>query len=265
MPERYEFLLMRAKARLKLKQYNQAIADLWKYHRHRPEPDTVFPLLAEAYEGSKNYLYAYAFSVNPANGLIYKPFFYRLKCHMYAYPLHYLALAAIFLLIPFAMYFTWRAAESLFVERFSIGSLGMAISCLITIVFRSPEHCLGNLIVVARDLNIAWVNYLTGMTLFKIGQIEGAQRFLAYSFTNESIRPRAHYFFGLTRKLMKNNLCEYDFEEALLTGLAKYRSGWHPYFLKQIEREVLVSYGKDKSDKTFEGMACRLIEDITGR
>ncbi len=264
MPDRHEFLLMRAKANLKLKRYNAAVDDLWRYYRHRPEMNTVFPLLSDAHYGLKNYLYAYAFSFNPGTGATYKPFFQRMKYHIYAYLPYYLVLLVSLTLLPFTFYVTWRAAESLFVERFSLGSLGMAISCIFTIIFKSPEHCLGNLIVVARDLNIAWVNYLTGITLFKIGQIEGAQRFLAYSRASEAIRPRALYFFGLTRKLQKNDLCVNDFEEAVLTGLAKYRSGWHPYFVKQIEREVLQSYSKEKSEETIEGMAYKLVEDITG-
>lgn len=264
MPHRHEFLLMRAKAHLKLKNFEKARVDLLKYYQVNPDVAIIFPLLSEASYGLKNYLSAYAYSFDPMTGTPRKSLGYRLRCHVYAFPLHYGAIAAIFALIPFAIYFTWRAAESIFVDKFSIGSLSMAISCIFTIIFKSPEQCLGDLIVVARDLNIAWVNYLTGITLLKVGQIEGAQRFLAFSFTNKAIRPRAYYFFGLTRKLLKHNLYEFDFEEAVLSGLAKYRSGWHPKFVKQIERELLISYSKDKSDKTFEGMAYQLVEDVTG-
>ncbi len=264
MPDRHEFILMRAKAFLKLKNYRSAEKDLWKYHHAKPDTATIFPLLSEAYLGQENYLNAYAFAHAPETGAPIKSFGYRFRCHFFAFPLPYCLLGLLIGLMPLAIYFTWHAAEALFFERFSVSSLGLAISCIITIIFKSPEHCLGNLIVVARDLNIAWVNYLTGITLLKIGQIEGAQRFLAFSFTNETIRPRAYYFYGITRKLLKNHLCELDFEESLLCGLSRHRSGWHPNFVKQIERELLISYSKDKSDETFEGMAFKLVEDVTG-
>lgn len=264
MPDRHEFLLMRAKAHLKLKNYQNAHTDLWKYYQRNPDTATVFPLLSEACFGLKKFLHAYAYSFDPKTGLPQKTMGYRFRCHIYAFPMHYGLIAVIMALVPFAAYFTWHAAESLFVEKFSIGSLGMAISCIFTILFKSPEQCLGNLIVVARDLNIAWVNYLTGITLLKVGQIEGAQRFLAFSFSNKAIRPRAYYFFGLTRKLLKHNLYELDFEEAVLSGLGKYKSGWHPNFVKQIERGLLISYSKEKSEETLEGMAYKLVEDVTG-
>ncbi len=264
MPDRHEFLLMRAKSHLKLRNFQEARADLWKYYKHRPEVATIYPLLSEAYYGSSDFLYAYAFSFDPQTQEAIKPFGFRFRCHVYAFPGYYGFIAVMLAMLPFACYFTWNAAESIFVDKFSIGSLGLAISCIFTIIFKTPEHCLGNLIVVARDLNIAWVNYLTGITLLKVGQIEGAQRFLAYSFSSESIRPRAYYFFGLTRKLLKHNLYELDFEESVLSGLSQHKSGWHPNFVKQIERGLLLSYSKDKSEETFEGMAYKLVEDVTG-
>ncbi len=264
MPDRHEFLLMRAKANLHLKVYPAAIKDLWKYFHFKPEKNVVFPLLCEGYYGAGDYLPAYALAVNPESGESYKPFGFRMRCHIYAFPQHYIALALILMLMPFALYFVWVAAEALFVEKFSLGSLRLAVSCIFTIIFKSPEECLGDLIVVARDLNNAWVNYLTGITLLKAGQIEGAQRFLAFSFTSEAVRSRAYYFFGLTRKLLKHNLYEHDFEESVLSGLARKRTGWHPEFIRRIERDLLISYSKDKSDETFEGMAFKLVEDATG-
>ncbi|HNX76176.1 MAG TPA: hypothetical protein PLM07_06275 [Candidatus Rifleibacterium sp.] len=264
MPDRHEFILMRAKAFLKLKNFAAAEKDLWKYYRLKREPASIFPLLSEASFGQQHYLNAYAFSFDPSTREPLKSLGYRFRCHFFAFPMHYGLIGAFLALIPFAIYFTWNAAEALFFEKFSISSLGLAISCMITILFKSPEQCLGNLIVVARDMNIAWINYLTGITLFKAGQIEGAQRFLAFSFTNETIRPRAYYFHGLARKLLKHNLYELDFEEAVLSGLGRHKSGWHPNFVKQIERQLLISYSKDKSDETFEGMAFKLVEDVTG-
>jgi tetratricopeptide (TPR) repeat protein len=264
MPDRHEFLLMRAKANLRLKNHQAAVKDLWKYFHFKPEKDVVFPLLCEGYYGTEDYLLAYALATDPQSDEPYKPFGFRLRCHIYAFPQHYIVFAAILALMPFALYFVWVSAEAIFVEKFSIGSLRLAFSCIFTIIFKSPEECLGDLIVVARDLNNAWVNYLTGITLFKVGQIEGAQRFLAYSFTSEAIRPRAYYFFGLTRKLLKHNLYEHDFEESVLSGLAQKRTGWHPEFIRRIERDLLISYSKDKSDETFEGMAFKLVEDATG-
>lgn len=262
-PDRHEYVLMRGKAYLKIGRFSEARNDFWKYFQHRPERDTIFPLLSEAYSGLKQYQLAGAFAYNPETRQFYKSAGFRFRCHVYAHPLQYGILALILALTPFAFYFIWTSAEALFL-KFSLGSLWLAISCVFTIIFKSPEHCLGNLITVARDLNVAWVNYLTGITLFKIGQIEGAQRFLAYSFVNDAIRPRAYYFFGLTRKLLKHNLYELDFEEAVLSGLGHRKSGWHPKFVKQIERELLISYSKDKGDESFEGMAYKLVEDVTG-
>ncbi|MDD2999254.1 MAG: hypothetical protein PHV05_09360 [Candidatus Riflebacteria bacterium] len=262
-PEIYEYYLLRAKASLSLQNFSDAEKDLRQYFRHKPDHDVIFPLLSDAFYGQKNYRLAGAFARNPQTGIYYKSFYYRLKCHALAFPIHSVALAIIIGLIPFALYYTWTLSEDL-LQRLSTGSLWLALRCVITISLHSPIECLGNLVVVARELNVPWINYLTGITLFKIGQIEGAQRFLTYSFSNAALRMRAYYFFGLTRKLLKHRMCEIDFEESVLSGLGKSSRGWHPNFIKQIERELLISYSKERSDETFEGMAFKLVEDQVG-
>ncbi|EKD82007.1 MAG: hypothetical protein ACD_39C01524G0003 [uncultured bacterium] len=262
-PDRLEYLLLRGKAHLKLKNHDQALADFWKYFRQRPEEDTLFPLFSECYYGQRNYLMALGFSRNVKTGKVYRTLGFRVECHIRLHFSAYLLLMFLIALIPVAVYYSWKAGEDLLM-RFSLGTSWVFVKCIFTTVTRSPVDCLGDLISVARDLNVPWLNYLVGICLFKIGQAEGAQRFLAYSFDSASLRVRAYYFAGLARKNLKYQSCENDFEEAVLCGVGRQAAGWHPKFMKQIERELLISYSKVKDNETFEGMAFALVEAQTG-
>lgn len=262
-PDRIEYLLLRGKAYLKLKNYDQALADFWKYFRQNPDEDTLFPLFSVGYYGQSNYLMALGFSRSKKTGKVYQTFGYRAECHVRLHFVYYLTLLLLIGAIPVVFYYSWKACDDLLM-RFSIGSAWIFVKCMFITMTKSPVDCLGGLIEVARDLNVPWLNYLVGICLFKIGQIDGAQRFLSYSITGESVRTRACYFVGLARKNLKYQIYESDFEEAVLTGLGRPATGWHPKFMKDIERELLIGYSKDKSDETFEGMAYLLVDALTG-
>lgn len=262
-PDRIEYLLLRGKAHLKLKNYDMALADFWKYFRQNPDEDTLFPLFSAGYYGKRNYLMALGFSYSSKTGKVYQGFAYRAECHIREHFTSYLLLLLLIAAMPIALYYSWKAGEDLLM-RFSLGSSWIFVKCMFITVLKSPVDCLGDLIPVARDLNVPWLNYLVGISLFKIGQIEGAQRFLTYSIASQSLRTRACYFVGLARKHLKHNIYESDFEEAILSGLGRPVTGWHPKFMKVIERELLMSYSKDKGDETFEGMAYSLVDAQTG-
>ncbi len=262
-PDRIEYLLLRGKAHLKLKDYDDALADFWKYYRQNPDDDTMFPLFCESYFGKRNYQMAFGFSRNPKSGKIYQSLAYRFECHFRMFMSSYLLVFFFLGLIPVAVYYAWKAGEDLLM-RFSLGSAWTFVKCLPVVFFKSPLDCLGDLISVARDLNVPWLNYLVGLCLFKIGQIEGAQRFLSYSLESDSLRARASYFVGLARKQLKYQAYENDFEEAVLCGVGRQSAGWHPNFMKLIERELMMSYSKVKDNETFEGMAFAIVDAQTG-
>ncbi len=262
-PDRIEYLLLRGKAHLRLKDYDDALADFWKYYRLNADADTLFPLFSECYFGKRDYLMALGFSRNTKSGRAYHSLAYRFECHFRYFMLSYLLLLLFLLLIPVAIYFAWKAGDEL-IMRFSIGSAWTFAKCLPVIVFKSPLDCLGDLIPIARDLNVPWLNYLVGLCLFKIGQTEGAQRFLSYSLESDSLRSRASYFVGLARKELKYQAYESDFEEAVLCGVGRQKAGWHPNFVKLIERELMMSYSKVKDIETFEGMAFAIVDAQTG-
>ncbi|PKL50286.1 MAG: hypothetical protein CVV42_03260 [Candidatus Riflebacteria bacterium HGW-Riflebacteria-2] len=262
-PDRIEYLLLRGKAHLKLKDYDDALVDFWKYHHLNPDDDTLFPLFSECYYGQKDYLMALGFSRNEKSGKTYQTLGFRFECHFMAFMASYLLLLFFIALIPLAVYYSWKAGEDLLM-RFSLGSAWTFVKCLPVIFFRSPVDCLGELVSIARDLNVPWLNYLVGISLFKVGQIEGAQRFLTYSLESGSLRSRAYYFVALARKQLKYAAYESDFEEAVLSGLATQITGWHPKFVKRIERDLIMSYSKVKDNETFEGMAYAIIDDQTG-
>lgn len=260
--DRPEYYLLRAKAYIMLKNFTGAEKDLWKFYHANPDADKAFPLLSDTYFGQGKYLLAMGFAKNQQSGVDYKGFTYRLRCHSNEYPWHYTLLVIICALIPVSGYFVWSCYDSLS-NRFPLGTLKVAVKCVLTILMKSPEACLGDLITVARDLNVHWINYLAAICLLKIGQIEGAQRFLTYSYSDD-LKTRASYFMGLTRKLLNQRIQESDFEESVLAGLGKPARGWHPNFVKQIEQGLLISYSKEKSLETFEGMAYKLVCDQVG-
>ncbi len=262
-PDRIEYLLLRGKAHLKLKDYDDALADFWKYYRSNPDKDTLFPMFSECYYGMRDYQKALAFSRNPVSGMSYQPLSFRFDCHFKLFMLSYFLLAFFLALIPVAIYYAWKSGEDLLM-RFSLGSAWLFVRCLPVIFFKSPVDCLGDLISIARDLNVPWLNYLVGISLFKIGQVEGAQRFLTYSLESDSLRSRAYYFVGLARKHLKYQAYDSDFEEAVLSGVGRQGSAWHPNFMKLIERELLLSYSKGKDGDTFEGMAYAIVDAQTG-
>lgn len=257
-----EYYLLRAKAFLMLKNFAGAEKDLWRFYQLNPDADKAFPLLSDAFFGQGKYLMALGFSKSHQTGVYYKGFTYRLRCHSNEYPWHYALLVLLCALIPISGYFVWSCYDSMS-TRFPLGTLKLSVKCALTILLKSPEACLGDLIIVARDLNVHWINYLTAICLLKIGQIEGAQRFFTYSYSDD-IKTRASYFMGLTRKMLNQRIQESDFEESVLSGLGKPARGWHPNFVKQIEQGLLISYSKEKSLETFEGMAYKLVSDQVG-
>lgn len=262
-PERIEYLLLRGKAHLRLKNYDQALADLWKYFRFNQDEDTLFPLFSQCYYGQKNFLIALGFSYNIKTGKIYQSLGYRIECHIRAFFSAYFILLILILLIPVAVYYAWRAGEDLLM-RFSLGSAWLFIKCIGVIAIKSPIDCLGDLITIARELNVPWLNYLVGICLFKIGQVDGAQRFLSYSLESGSLRSRAYYFVGLARKNLKYRAYENDFEESVLSGVGRLGTSWHPKFMKEIERELMMSYSKEMDKETFEGMAYAIVNTQAG-
>jgi tetratricopeptide (TPR) repeat protein len=262
-PDRLEYLLWRGKAHLKLKDYDDALADFWKYFRSNPDEDVLFPLFSECYYGKKDYQMALGFSSNRKSGKVYQTLGFRFECHFKSIMAAYLFLLFFIALIPVAIYYAWKAGEDLLM-RFSLGSAWTFVRCLPVIFFKSPIECLGDLITVARDLNVPWLNYLVGICLFQTGQIEGAQRFLSYSLESGSLRSRACYFVALARKQLKYQAFENDFEEAVLSGLGRQNASWHPRFMKQIECELLLRYSKVKDNETFEGMAFAIVDAQAG-
>jgi len=257
-PDRFEFYLMRARAHLALKNFSLAEQDLWKYYSYDPSVDKVYPLLADSFYGQEKYLHALGFSKNPQNGTEYRDFSFRLHCYFKQYPSQTLFMVLTCMALIFAGWLISKHYNEL-QKRLPLGTTRLGLQCAATTLFKSPSACLGELVVLARDINIPWLNYLAGICLFKAGQIEGAQRFLMYSLGDIGLRVRAGYFTGLTRKILKQRIQEADFEEAVLAGLGRSKKSWHPRFIKLIERELIIKYSKDKSFETFEGMAYKLV------
>lgn len=262
-PERYEFLLMRGKAFVKLGEFKHASKDLLKYYSKTNEKKETFVLLAKSYFGLEKYDYAHAFSsveIKNEEGLG-EIFRFRCYSNMYSNVIHSIYIG-IFLVI-FGM---WGASKSFdqLVGRFPSGTFKMAISCFRTMIFDSPEKCLDQLVIIARRINTPWLNYMAGITLLKAGQFEGAQRFLAYTFTSESIAAKSYYFFGILRRLLKQKIYRHDFEESVLASLDKTSKSWHPNFMKKIELYILNEYSKEKTLDTLEGTAYLAVKDQIG-
>ncbi len=265
MPDRAEFFLMRAKANIKLKRSKEGIADLWTY-REKSEKnvdDETFPLFAEANFELKKYSYAYGFSLSSDLSKTYMPFLFRYKCYIgmfgaKIYLIYFLVLLIVVTLFVDIRIFGWL------MNRFPAGSFPIAIKCFWGLLLNSPAKVLDQLIIVARSLNTAWLNYLAGIALFKAGQIEGAQRFLAFSFTSKELAGRAYFFFGLTKKLLKQEFNDSNFEESILFSCDKGNKIWHPGFMKKIEVALLETYGKETSLESFEGLACIGVKEQIG-
>ena len=263
-PEKIEFLLMRAKANIKIENYKNARADLWKYYKLRGEGfEDISALFATIYYGLEKYKKAYAFSFNPETGKAYKPLGFRYSCITGAYPLwvysSYLFLIAFFV----STYYTWKTFGELW-ERFPAGIFYDAVSCAKTVLIRGPLACLEPLIVIAKNLNVAWLNYLVGISLLSIGQLMEAQRFLTYSVPEKSLAVRAHFFLGLIRKKQNQSLFNNDFEEALIASTENNGKCWYPLFLKRLEKKVLLDYSNIKESSSVEGLASIAIKEIMG-
>lgn len=263
-PARVEFLLLRAKAHLRLENYSEAERDLWNYYGHNPqEKDELFALFSELYYGLEQYELALGFAVDQTRGISFKSASYQYKCFIKLYPFDFWLMCFFVVLIPFAIYYTQKKFD-LLVSRFPPGGFRLGMQLLWGLIFSTPDKYLPQLIEVARGLNTAWLNYLAGICLFKAGQYDGAQRFLAFSFTNDFLAGRAYYFYGLTRHMLDQDLSNHDFEESILASLGKTGKGWHPKFVKTIEREILAKYGKEKGSESYEGLAYKLVGDQIG-
>lgn len=263
MPDKHEFLLMRAKANLHLKRYSDAIADLWRYYKFNPDIETLFPLLSKAYSGAKEHKRALGFAYHPDTGAPLLEYRQILRAYYDIYPFPLSLLGLLLLAAPLIFYQTWRMTDNFF-NKLTPENLKLIFKCAFTMIIRPPESCLGDLIIVARSLNIPALNYLTGMLLFKIGQFDGAQRFLSFASAPGSLSARSRYFSTLARTYTNHRIDDRDFEEPLLTGLSNPRKGWHPNFVRKIERDVLEKYARKTKDDTFEALASYIVRCITG-
>lgn len=263
-PERTEYLLLRARAHLKLKEYEPARRDFWAYFAHHPdEKQQLFAFLSETYYGLGRLDLALALSKDPLSGENYQSLSFQYRCMFRYYAFEYSALAIIVLIFPGFAYFAYRRFDAL-VNRFPPGRFYDGAKLIWAILVSGPDQYLPLLIEVARGLNIAWLNYYTGICLLRAGQLEGAQRFLAYSFSNQHIAGRAYYFFGLTRRLLEQQHYDNDFDASIVAMMARSSRGWHPKFVKRIERQILKDYSDRRDPESYEGMACLLVSSAIG-
>lgn len=263
MPNRHEFILMRAKANLHLKRYSDAISDIWRYYKFNPDIETLYPMLAEAYSGTKKHQLALGFAYHPDTKALLLQYRQMLQLYYRTYFFSMNLLSLLLLASPLIFYLTWRATDNLF-NKLTPESLKLLLKCTFSMMIRPPEDSLGDLIIVARNLNFPPLNYLTGMLLFKIGQFDGALRFLSFASTQGSLNARSRYFSTLTRTYTNHRINDKDFEEPLLIGLANPKRGWHPKFIRKIERDILEKYARKPKDETFEALASSLIRCLTG-
>lgn len=260
-PGRPEYFLLRAKAFLKLKEFNSAQQDLWHYFEACPDRKTeIFPLFSEAYSGIGRPDLAIGFM--DASGMeysfgLYCRYFFRL------YQAEVIALGVVLIVLLVTTVVAYRKYEELLV-KFPTGQLYASMKLFIFMHFLSPEKYMPLLFEVARILNIPWLNYFTGICLLNMEQFEGAQRFLTYSLSNRFVAGRAYYFFGLTRKLLNHANSETAFDSAIIHATARDVKGWHPNFVRKIEREIMEKYSKIKDDSSFEGIAWQIVNAQVG-
>jgi tetratricopeptide (TPR) repeat protein len=262
-PSRTEFLLLRAKALLKLKRYEKAEADLWRYYNFHPDPKTLYPIFSQLYAGMGRYDIALGFAGYLATAYGHENFGQRIRFFVNHYKIEVGMLCLLFALLPFVIYFAYHQLD-LLINRFPPGGFTQSIYLFIAMHISRPALFLPQLIETARGLNTAWLNYFAAICLFQAEQFEGAQRFLAFSFSNDHLAGRAYYFYGLSRRLLGQKLSTHDFEEAVLSALSNKKKGWHPKFMKKIEHELILNFGKKKDEESFEGLAYQLITDQLG-
>lgn len=261
-PSKLDYYLMRGKAKIKLERHREGIEDLLLFYKKDQDPDKVFPYLCEAFYQSSDYLLALAFSKHPTTNKYYKNWYFVLLANIKAYPASYFLLISFIIALPFVLYYLFYSIESVFI-RFSLGSLTKFLKICVNLVLFEPKNVISELTMVARDLNNPWFYYLTGIILLKEGQLESAQRFLAFCLKKENIRSRAYFFYGLIRKQLNSTSYSLDFEESLVTGLNYLPLGWHPFFMRSTERAILDRYSYDRAEDGCEGLAFKLMNHIT--
>jgi tetratricopeptide (TPR) repeat protein len=261
-PGKGEYLLLRARAYIRLENYQEAKKDLWRYYKaFEGKPEEIYPLMAEIYYGLEQYGTALGFCSYGDN--LFKDRGFRVSCYVNYYRFEFFLLVVFSIVLLVAIYFAYRNFE-LLTSRFPPGEFFSGIKLAWSFFFQSPESYLPLLVDVARGLNAPWLNYFAAICLFKAKQLDGAQRFFAYSFSNESVAGRAYYFFGLTRKMLKQRLANHDFEESVLTLLAENNRGYYPDFVRKVEQQLIAKFSGHPEKESYEFMALELVKDQTG-
>ncbi|MGM0600638.1 MAG: tetratricopeptide repeat protein [Candidatus Rifleibacteriota bacterium] len=261
-PGKGEYLLLRARAYIKLEKYKEAEKDLWKYYRNfETKPEVIYPLMAEIYYGLGKYGLALGFCSHGDE--IFKDRGFRFSCYVNFYRFEFSLLVVLSIVLTFSFYFAYRNFESL-TSRFPPGEFTSGLKLAWAFFFKSPESYLPLLVDLARGLNTPWLNYFAAICLFKAEQLDGAQRFFAYSFSNDSVAGRAYYFFGLTRKMLKQRLANHDFEESVLSMLGRPQKGWYPDFVREVERQLIGKFSGHPEKESYEFMALELVKEQTG-
>lgn len=263
MPDRFEFLLMRAQANMYLRNYKEAINDLNRYYNNVPnQADVVFPLLSEAWLAKKNFAKALAYSRAP-DGKYYKSFGYRFNCY---YNMHKGSFIIIIALLIFLMVVSWKLL-SIYIEltsRISPVILKHILYCLYCFKYDKAESCVSQLSIIARSLNHPWFYYLAGLVYLKAGDAEKAQSFLKNSINDKAIAFKAQYFYNLSRKEAKYTINDSNYEESVVNAIDRKTEGWHPSFLKKLEADLTDKYSSNISKDSFEYMVRSMVRVCSG-
>ena len=261
-PDRYSYYLMRAKAYIKLKNYNRAKNDLAVYYLHTDDKENVFSLMSDINSFEGNYIIALGFAYDKQARKYNKTFGFIFKNYFYGY-LWSNSFLIIFLIVmlPIALFYAWQISENFFI-KFSISNMLNTFKCFFFAAINKTRKIAKDLENLSSALNYPWFNYFTGLVLLDKKDYIKALKFLKFASNSRVFKSRACYFHGLASKALKNKNYETSFEDSVLNSLDDLPDRiWNPWFMRKIEVRLLKEY-RIIDDDSMESMANKLLSNI---
>ena len=246
-PARHDLLVMRARGYNLLGSFKRALQDLDRALQLGVAIKKLLRHYLRAYAGlgDSGRAYAVAAAIEDMSWLE------RMRWYARAFPLALGALAGGILLFCVALYYLWRNLDDLLGFR-RLKTLGNLVRLLLACKAFGPGSQVGELQLLAKELDIPWLHYLAGLALLDQGFVKQAQTHFQAAAPSPGLACGAYFFLGVTRRKLRQTLAEHDFDSAMMVGFQGFRPTWRPRFFRDMERRVLLECRPDDTGNEEE-------------
>ena len=260
-PDRVDLLLMRIRGLIALKSYRRAGLDLKAALKLGVPVRKLLPYHVQIYAGKGDSLRACAVSATMKDVSWFEWLGLYVACYPFQLGIFFLVVIAVFV----AAWFAWKQADEFF-GRCRFGTLLRVVKALGACRSFGAVSQVGELDSLANELGLPWLHYLAGMGLLLQGFAKQSQKHFQNAVASPGLACAAYFFLGVTRRKLKQELADHDFDQAMLLGLQGFHRTWRPGYVRQLENQVLleVAPGENVPEQESYSMAFLVVQGYVG-